>query len=93
MEKALSHDSRKRLKGRKLVSWSNPLTMIEGGTAHDDEITTCVEVPLDTSNTALAPFVELATQRLFALFDGYRMPMHVVEEYVRRLIERTLVYG
>ncbi len=80
----------KHLKGRRLEPWSNPFTAVGGGQAHDDEITTCVELTLDTPPSAVAPVVELATRRLFALFDGYTMPTGTIEEWVRRLVERKL---
>jgi hypothetical protein len=48
------------------------------------------ELSLDTPASALAPFVAQATQDLFALFNGYIMPSEVVEEWVRRLVERRL---
>jgi hypothetical protein len=80
-----------RLSKRKLVSWANPLAHVTGGhTAYDDEVTTFTELSLDTPASAIAPFVEQATQDLFALFDGYKTPTEAVEEWVRRLIERRL---
>jgi len=80
-----------KLSGRELASWANPLAHVTGGyKAHDDEVTTFTEISLDTPASAIAPFVEQATQDLFALFDGYKMPTEAVEEWVRRLIERRL---
>jgi hypothetical protein len=78
------------LSGRQLEPWANPHVTIIGGTAHDDAVTTFIEVPLDTAPSAIAPFVDDATRRLFALFDGYRIPNQATEDWVRRLIERRL---
>jgi hypothetical protein len=79
------------LKGRVLESWSNPyVTIPPRGSAAEDQIRTYVEVPLDTPAAAIAPAVDEATRRLFALFAGYRMPTDSIEEWIRRLIERRL---
>lgn len=80
-----------KLSERELVSWANPMIPITGGhRAHDDEVTTFAELALDTPASAIAPFVEQATQDLFALFNGYKMPTEAVEEWARRLVERRL---
>jgi hypothetical protein len=80
-----------KLHGRELASWANPFAHITGGhRAHDDEVTTFTELSLDTPASAIAPFVGQATQDLFALFDGYKMPNEAIEEWVQRLIERRL---
>jgi hypothetical protein len=45
-----------KLKGRELEPWSNPLTTISSyGVAEDDEVTTFVELSLDTPASAIAP--------------------------------------
>jgi Putative DNA-binding domain len=81
----------RKLKGRRLDSWSNPIVYVPGGgTAEDDAVTTFVEVPLDTPASAIAAFVDDATRDLFVLFDGTRLPASTVEEWTRRLIERRL---
>ena len=81
-----------KLKGRRLEAWAYPLetTLIGFNEAHDDEADTFVELPLDTPLSAIAPFVDQATRRLFARFDGYRMAPAEIERWVRRLIERKL---
>jgi hypothetical protein len=80
-----------KLSKRELVSWANPLVHVtDGHRAHDDEVTTFTELSLDTPASAIAPFVEQATQDLFAIFDGYKMPTEAVEEWTRRLVERRL---
>ena len=80
-----------KLKGRRLTAWANPYTAInEGGVAHDDMIESCVQFSLDTPLSAIAQFVDKATKRLFAAFDGASIPRSEIEELVRRLFERRL---
>ena len=79
-----------KISGRRLEPWANPSVIINGGTAHQDQIVTSVELPLDTPTSAIAPFVDEATRPLFALFDGYRIPLAAIETWVQRLLTRTL---
>jgi hypothetical protein len=80
-----------KLNGRELVGWANPENYFSAhGTAHDDVVTTYVELPLETPVAAISPGVEQAVQDLFVLFGGYRMPSNVIEHWVQRLIERRL---
>jgi hypothetical protein len=76
------------LRGRRLQSWVDPFAVIGGGTANDDEITTTVELNLDTPPRALAPAVNQATQGLFILFDGAQVPLPVIEDIVRLVLAR-----
>jgi hypothetical protein len=79
------------LKGRQLSTWANPYGDIrEGGVAHDDTIESCVQFSLDTPSSALAQFVDEATKRLFAAFDGTIIPHRTIEDLVKRLFERRL---
>jgi len=79
------------LRGRLLSPWANPgVTISSYDVAHDDEVTTFVELSLDTSLTAIARAVEQAIRELFILFGGYQLPSNAVERWVRRLIERQL---
>jgi len=81
----------RKLKGRRLDSWSNPVVYVPGGgAAQDDEITTFVTIPLDIPTSAVPSFVDAATKDLFVAFDGTRLPANTVEEWARRLIERRL---
>jgi hypothetical protein len=81
----------KKLQGRELRPWANPMISISAvDVAHDHEVTTFVELSLDTPISAIAPYVDAATQELFVLFGGYRLPFPAVEDWVRRLIERRL---
>jgi len=53
-------------------------------------IESCVQFSLDTPLSALAQFVDEATKRLFAAFDGASLPRREIEELVRRLFTRKL---
>jgi hypothetical protein len=80
-----------KLKGRELQPWANSSVYFSAfGKASDDEVTTYVEIPVDTPVAAIAPSVEKTTRELFVLFNGYRMPGNTVEHWVQRLIERKL---
>jgi hypothetical protein len=70
-----------KISGRRLEPWANPSVIINGGTAHQDQIVTSVELPLDTPTSAIAPFVDEVTRPLFALFDGYRIPLAAIETW------------
>jgi hypothetical protein len=78
------------LAGRHLTRWADPFDAIGGGVAHQNEVTTCVEISLDTPLSAIAPAVEKAVQDLFVLFDGATIPTSTIEHWVQRLIERRL---
>lgn len=79
-----------KLSGRQLSAWSRPFDFPDGGTAHDDEITTFTEFTLDTPLSALAQFVDEATRDLFMAFSGATIPISTIEDLVKRLIERRL---
>jgi hypothetical protein len=80
-----------KLHGRQLTPWANPwVTISSFDVAHDDNVTTFVEVPLETSPTAIAPAVERAVRELFILFGGYQLPSNAIEQWVRKLVERQL---
>jgi hypothetical protein len=80
-----------KLNGRELSSWANPLvSILPGHTAIDDSADSYVEVPLDTPVSAIAPHVGRAISDLFIKFDGFQVQPEVIEEWVKRLIERRL---
>jgi hypothetical protein len=80
-----------KLKGRRLEPWANPQVTISAfGSAHDDEVTTFIDLALDTPPSAIAPYVDQAVRELFVQFDGYIFPSTSVEQWVTRLITRTL---
>jgi hypothetical protein len=61
-----------------------------GHTVYSEDVETFVEIPLETPQSAIAPYVEEATRELFVLFDGYTMPPEAVEYWTRKLLERNL---
>jgi Schlafen, AlbA_2 len=79
----------KKLNGRLLCSWQRPGTYFRrANTAYDDEAWSEINIPLDTPNSALAQYVELATKPLFEVFNGYNPDPPVIEELTRKIIER-----
>jgi hypothetical protein len=77
-----------KLSGRQLTPWADPFGTLGGGMANDDAIETFVALELDIPPTALAPYVQRATERLFALFDGARVPLSAIEEIVSLVLAR-----
>jgi hypothetical protein len=78
-----------KLKGRTLESWAVPGVLISSyGVAYDDEVTSFVEVPLDTPASAVAPYVEQTIRELLVRFGGYGLSSAVIEDWVRGLVER-----
>jgi hypothetical protein len=82
------------LKGRTLAGWANQERAfysgiaLHGRVASDDEAGVCIEVPLETPPSALAPFVAAATRGLFLAFQGIQMPMPDVEKMTTDLLAR-----
>jgi hypothetical protein len=81
----------RKLKGRRLDSWANPIVYVPGGgPSQQDEIVTFVEFPLGTAQSAIPSLVEAATRELFVAFDGTRLSNETYEEQARKLVERRL---
>jgi hypothetical protein len=76
------------LKGRRLESWADPFSPLGGGTARDGETTSFVEIGVDTPVAALAPVVNQATAALFSRFNGATISPQLIEDLVRRVLER-----
>ena len=79
------------LSGRNLHAWYGRLrTSLPLGpyTASDTDAQSFVIVPLETAESALAPFVETALKHLLAKFRGYSMSREATESCVRLLLER-----
>jgi hypothetical protein len=82
------------LRGRTLAGWANEErafysgVVLYGQVASDDEAGACIEVPLETPPSALAPFVAAATRELFLAFQGTQMPMSDVEKMTTDLLAR-----
>jgi hypothetical protein len=80
-----------KLRGRRLTSWVYPdRDIFPEPPAYQDEEVTFVDVPLETPLSALSNFVDQGVQRLFQVFDGFALSRDVVEDLMRRLIERKL---
>ncbi|MGO8468038.1 hypothetical protein AB9F45_26120 [Rhizobium leguminosarum] len=80
-----------KLGNRRLHTWGHPTVMMIGSPqSHVDEVSTFVEVPLDTPTKAIAPYVDEATRELFATFDGERIPPHVIDHWTQKLLDRQL---
>jgi hypothetical protein len=80
------------LKGRKLSSWVNALIYNAWGSspAQDNDAVSYVEIPADTPASALGPHVSQAIAPLFTKFGGYVVSAKVVEDCVKKLLERRL---
>lgn len=79
------------LRGRALYPWAHPQMLVIGEhTSHENEITSYIELPSDIAINSISPFIEQATRELFALFNGQRVPLNVIENWVARLLERRL---
>jgi hypothetical protein len=77
------------LRGRRLEAWAIPeVSISRGRIAEDSEVQTCIEVPLETPTSAIAPFVFQATETLFATFSGWQMPMEAIEYWVNKVLSR-----
>lgn len=80
-----------KLQGRELVAWANPERYISRGrTAYQDEVTSFVQVPLDTPLSALSEFVFQVTEPLFQVFDGFILGKQVIEDLTNKLIQRKM---
>lgn len=79
------------LRGRQLSSWASPSRYIwRGHSAYQDDVVTFVSVPLEIPLSALAQYVNQATQPLFQVFNGLESDMNIIEDLTRRLIERRV---
>jgi hypothetical protein len=81
------------LSGRKLMAWVNAYRGGAGGSgkkATDHQAEAYVELPLDTPHSALAPYVEQAVRPLFVAFQGFTPASALIEECVRKVIERKM---
>lgn len=77
-----------KLKGRRLSTWANPSRMIASrDPAYQDALRSSVMVPLDTPQSAIAPYVEAAIRPLFALFGGRECESRVIEDITREALK------
>lgn len=81
----------RRLRGRRLTSWANRERYISPTEpAYQDEVTSLVDVPLETPLSALSEHVRRATQPVFEVFHGFALSKETTEDLTRRLVERRL---
>ncbi|HSH28747.1 MAG TPA: hypothetical protein VK971_02475 [Thiohalobacter sp.] len=75
------------LQGRELSSWAQPMRYLSPGRrAYQNEVTSKVNVPLDTPLSALGEYVYTAIKPLFEIFDGFTIGISVVNELTDKLI-------
>jgi len=80
-----------RLKHRELTSWKYRECIISPTrSAYQDSVTTFVNVPLETPESALTEFLNQAVKLLFEVFGGFALDKRVTEDLVRRLLERRI---
>jgi hypothetical protein len=78
-----------KLKDRMLNSWAWPGRYISPyHRAYQDEVFSFINVPLETSESSIAEYVNNATKPLFRVFNGFILGMGVIEDFVKQLIER-----
>lgn len=77
------------LRGRQLLSWSDPRRYFSHyDPAHDDQAQGYVVVPAGTPVDSIAPFVQEATRDLFGIW-GMEYPLASLEQSVAKLISRS----
>jgi hypothetical protein len=78
-----------RLKDRVLSTWASPERMLSPGRrAYRDSVSTVINVPLNTPQSALHDFVQTATAPLYEVFENFHVPPQVIEELVAKVIQR-----
>lgn len=79
------------LRGRELTSWVAPGRFFPSpGQSHQDEMTTTLTVPLDSTPRAVARLVEAALAPLFALFGGMTFQSEVFDDIVIETLKRRM---
>ena len=79
------------LKNRELSSWANPGRYLSySRIAYQDSVVKTVEIPLDVTDAVLIDYVSLVVRPLFEVFQGFELSNSIIEELVRKLLERRL---
>jgi hypothetical protein len=78
------------LENRKLDAWANFSRYFSPRRSFTSEATSYIGVPLAISSLDTAPYVAQALSPLFSCFDGFEMPIGVIEELVEQLLNRRL---
>lgn len=80
-----------KLSGRTLKPWGDPsVFMIGESVSKVNDVTTCVEVPLDAPLHSIGHFVSEATEELFAVFEGEKISPTVVDQWAQKILNRQL---
>lgn len=77
-----------KLKGRRLVSLNPASHIPPSAPAYQDEVLSCINVPLETPLSALGSYIDKIVQPLFEIFDGFALGTEVIEGLTQRLIQR-----
>ncbi|UST68617.1 AlbA family DNA-binding domain-containing protein [Pseudomonas moraviensis] len=77
------------LRGRHIDYWTDIGSYSRRQETREDIIENYVEVPADTPASSIAPYVQRATAKLFASFDGFEMKSDAIEREVNRLLQRN----
>lgn len=79
------------LRDRTLSSWANPARYLsESRRATQNEVLSRTTVPLISAPDTIFEYTYEVVARLFELFDGFVISKEIVEDLVRRLLERRL---
>lgn len=77
--------------GRQLSGWANPSRWIaDWRSSRADAAASYTSMPVGTPALSLAPYVSAAVAPLFVLFDGFELSDAVIEDLVRKLVERRI---
>ncbi len=80
-----------RLRGRELISWATSAPNISAAQkAYQDVVEATVVVPLDAPLSVLGDYVNKVVQPLYGIFGGVTLRKDIVDNLVRRLVERQM---
>lgn len=77
------------LRGRELSSWTEPAKHVTPGLICHEQVvrSPVIDIPLDTPISAIAPYVQAATSKLFASFGGFELDATVVEDLTKSALK------
>ena len=79
------------MKGRELSSWADQRRYISRGRrAYKNEVSSYIEVPLNTPLSRLGEYEKKLIDPLFEAFDDFEISQDVVNDLTNRLINRKL---
>lgn len=78
------------LENRSLISWATPGMMFRGNyKAHQDEVQSFIQVPLDLPISAIGPHVHTVLEKLYDAFGGFQQPEKYITNVVTKSLSRT----